>query len=567
MKILKIITVVLFFNYGLKAQLNYSWANGIGGTLTDDARAVAQDANGNVYIAGSFQGTVDFDPSAAVFNVTSAGSDDGYIAKYTANGNFVSVYTYTNNLSCKILGMAIDAAGDVVATGAYSGQVDFDPGVGTDLLSAGASGTNIFILKLNANGTHGWARNIGKSAVDDYGYAITTDASNDVIVTGYFQSTGVDFDPGVGTSTLSAVGNKETFVLKLNSAGLFTWAFSLAGNSNESGYTLSVDASNNIFLGGYFMGYITLDPVGTPSSQVGCGALSDSYVAKYNSSGSYIWGRSFTGNFSASVSGTCNSVQVDNSGNVYTLGSFKGVVDFDPAVPVYSITSASSTKEDIYICKLDNAGNFVWVKSIGSIGFDYGTKFSLNATSGLYITGSFEGIVDFDPSATTNTLLSNGLADMFVANYDLNGNYVSAFNVGGIGNDVGQSIITFTNGVYCAGNFSTVCDFDPSAVSNNISSNGGIDMYLAKYSYTLSTTKLVTNQFNSNPKVYPNPCSGILNLKDLPQGNYKLVNSLGQIVKQIKISNPEEILEISDLENGVYYFSNLSSKYKVIISN
>ncbi|MBL7918749.1 MAG: T9SS type A sorting domain-containing protein [Bacteroidia bacterium] len=565
MKNVFLFILTYFISLNLYAQVNYSWANGIGGNLADDARAVLKDAGGNVYVGGSFQGTVDFDPSPAAFIVTSAGSDDGYIAKYDASGNFLAVFTYTNNLSCKILGMAIDANDDILATGAYSGQVDFDPGTGTDLLSAGASGTNIFILKLNANGTHGWARNIGKTAVDDYGNAITTDAANNVIVTGYFQSTGVDFDPGVGISTLSAVGNKETFVLKLNSAGLFTWAFSLAGNSHESGNSITVDALNNIFIGGYFMGYITLDPLGSTSSQVVCGALSDSYVAKYSSSGTYIWGKSYSGNFSASVSGTCSSVQVDNSGNVYTLGSFKGVVDFDPAVPVYSISSASSTKEDMYICKLNNNGNLVWAKSIGGTGFDYGINFNLNNTSSLYVTGSFEGNVDFDPSASTNNLVSNGLADIYVANYDLNGNYISAFNVGGTGNDFGQSIIAFTTGVYCAGNYSSSCDFDPSVTTNTISSNGGIDMFLAKYSYP--TTQISKKELNSHLSIYPNPSNGLVTLTTEETGVYKIINALGELVTEIKVSEGPTQLNLSHLSSGIYYLCYKHYSKIIIINN
>ena len=134
----------LFAGIVSNAQVINSWADKIGSTLSDDSRAIAQDLNGNIYIAGSFQGTTDFDPSSAVYTVTSGGGDDAFISKYDANGNFLSVYTFSNNLYCKIFGLAVDNNNDVIVTGGYSGTVDFDPGVGTSIYTAGSSGTNIF---------------------------------------------------------------------------------------------------------------------------------------------------------------------------------------------------------------------------------------------------------------------------------------------------------------------------------------------------------------------------------------------------------------------------------------
>ena len=88
--------------------------------------------------------------------------------------------------------------------------------------------------------------------------------------------------------------------------------------------------------------------------------------------GSDDWGRSTT---------------VDAAGNGYTTGFFKGTVDFDPGAGTFNITSVGG--RDIFITKLDAAGNLVWAKGMGGASDDEGFSIAVDASGNVYTTGYF----------------------------------------------------------------------------------------------------------------------------------------------------------------------------------
>ena len=73
---------------GAYAQ-NFEWAKSMGGTMYDNGYSIAVDDAGNVYTTGSFEGTVDFDPSSGLFYLNSIGDKDIFVSKLDASGNFV----------------------------------------------------------------------------------------------------------------------------------------------------------------------------------------------------------------------------------------------------------------------------------------------------------------------------------------------------------------------------------------------------------------------------------------------------------------------------------------------
>lgn len=559
-KKITLVIASLFTGIAINAQVINSWADKIGSTLSDDSRAIAQDLNGNIYIAGSFQGTTDFDPSPSVYTVTSGGGDDAFISKYDANGNFLSVYTFSNNLYCKIFGLVVDNNNDVIVTGGYSGTVDFDPGVGTSIHTAGASGTNIFIMKLNANGTHAWSKNIGAVGLDDYGLSVTSDQNNNVLITGYFQGSNVDFDPGSGVFNMGAVStNKQIFLLKLDAAGNFVWAFPIDSPSSDVGQTVATDALNNVYIGGYFSNICDFNPSSTATNSLQPSGSWDAFIAKYDANGNYIWANPFTGASTENVL----FIKVSNAtGDVYSTGNFKGVVDFDPATSTFTLASVG-TNDDIFISKLNSSGNFVWAKSIGNSGVDFGISISVN-NSELYLTGYFENTVDFDPSPSSFSLTSNGLADVYVADFDLNGNLLTAFNMGGSGNDYGRGIITSTNAIICTGTFSNTCDFYPGTPTNSLVSTGSDDVFISKYS-SLPTQIKESNKLSSL-SIFPNPCFNSFTIKNNHPSNYKLYNVIGAEVMTINTTELSETVDVSQLNAGIYFLKGNTVLSKIIIT-
>src|SRR5262245_50867294 len=119
---------------------DFGFALSAGGAgVFDMGDAVATDAAGNVYVTGAFYDTVDFDPSAGTVNLTSAGLNDVFVAKYTSAGALVWARQLGGSGGDHGTGVAVDGQGKVYITGLFSDTADFDPGAGTfNLTSAGS---------------------------------------------------------------------------------------------------------------------------------------------------------------------------------------------------------------------------------------------------------------------------------------------------------------------------------------------------------------------------------------------------------------------------------------------
>ncbi|MCF6285500.1 MAG: hypothetical protein L3K26_09955, partial [Candidatus Hydrogenedentes bacterium] len=136
--------------------------------------------------------------------------------------------------------------------------------------------------------------------------------------------------------------------------------------------------------------------------------------------------------FAAGMGGTSGdeglAVAVDGAGNVYTTGYFQGTVDFDPGAGVSNLTSAGT--KDIFVQKLDSAGNFVWAKGFGGTDNDRGFGIVVDASGNVFSTGEFSGTVDFDPGLGVTELSSAGGLDVFVQKLDAAGDFVWAKGMG-----------------------------------------------------------------------------------------------------------------------------------------
>jgi hypothetical protein len=196
----------------LDSNGNYVWAKSIGGGSTDEGYSTAVDSSGNVYAAGYFSNSADFDPGAGVANLTSAGSTDIFVSKLDSNGNYIWAKSIGGSSTDIGYSTAVDSSGNVYAAGYFSNSADFDPGAGVaNLTSAGS--TDIFVSKLDSNGNYIWAKSIGGSSTD-IGNSTAVDSSGNVYTTGSFQDT-ADFDPGAGTANLTSAGSTDIFISKL----------------------------------------------------------------------------------------------------------------------------------------------------------------------------------------------------------------------------------------------------------------------------------------------------------------------------------------------------------------
>ncbi|MDA0206337.1 MAG: SBBP repeat-containing protein [Acidobacteria bacterium] len=188
-----------------------------------------------------------------------------------------------------------------------------------------------------------------------------------------------------------------------------------------------------------------------------------------------VWAKSMGGTDFEQGTG----VAVDAAGTVYTTGHFRGTVDFNPGPGVFNLTSAGS--EDIFFTRTDSAGNFAGALRIGGVGADYAHGLTTDAIGNIYITGIFEGTVDFDLGASIAPRTSAGGSDVFVAKYESIGRLIWARRFGGPGSDAGRDLLIDDDGnVYITGSFEGLVDFDPGSGTSVRLSNGSADIFVSK---------------------------------------------------------------------------------------
>lgn len=449
----------------------------IGGSNTVWPNDIAAAGNGDIYITGEYMGTADFDPSPSVFNITSQGGNDIFLAAYTPALNFINAFGTGNTSSDDGRAVAINNNTDVLMGGYFTYDVDFDPSGNNLILDAYVTGGG-FLSSYSPALAINWAKNLnGKNGGSDVGREIKIDSNGDIIVMGSFRGD-VDFDPSVNTVILSSAPNaNDLYLAKYSKQGSLLWVKSIAisGASNTKHFFL--DAANNIYIAGRFSGTVDLDPSGNTYNITSNGS-DDGYIAKYTNTGDFVWGFNLGGTSGDAVYG----ISIDNAGDVVVTGYIRGTVDFDPSGNVFNVVVPSGSNQ-LFWAKYTSAGAFVWAKAIESSGCGQGEGHHIvtDATNSIYITGRMACTTDFDPSGNTNNLVSNGGDDAFLAKYNSSGDYEWAFNIGGTSTDMGYALSISNNKVFVGGSFRDLVDFDPSLNVSYQLSNGLDDAFLAAY--------------------------------------------------------------------------------------
>jgi len=472
----------------------FTWAKQFGGTSYEDGRAIVLDAADNIYTTGNFSGTVDFDPGAGTFTLTSLGAEDIFVSKLDGAGNFMWAKQLGGTGSDFGLGIDLDAAGNVYVSGSFNGTADFDPGIATFTLIS-ASLEDVFISKLNPAGNFVWAKQLG-GIYTDWGRAIVVDAPGNVYTTGSFGGT-ADFDPGPGIFNLNAAGVFDIFISKIDAAGNFVWAKSMGGISYDEGRSIFLDVTGNVYTTGNFQNIADFDPDGGTYNLTSNGGSYDVFVSKLDVSGNFVWAKQWGG----TSFDWGHDIAVDAGGNVYTCGSFNGTPDFDPGAGTFTLTSAGSN--DVFVSKLDASGNLLWAKQWGAAASDNGNSIDLDALSNIYITGQFQNTFDVDPGAGTFTLTSLGVNDVFVSKLNASGNFIWAKQWGGTLSDGGSCIAVDAAGnVYTTGTFQNLVDFDPNAGAFTLTAVGNSDAFVHKMGQCLEPAA----PDNTTPPVNQNIC-------------------------------------------------------------
>ncbi|MCG8575015.1 MAG: hypothetical protein MI810_09050, partial [Flavobacteriales bacterium] len=467
--------LLLFFIAGIAYGQNFEWAVSNTGASNNESFDVKTDGLGNVYTVGQFSGTVDFDPGPGTFNLTSS-NEAGFVQKLDPDGNLLWVKHFEQisvaNSNCQSI--EIDASNDLFVVGWFQGDVDFDPSA--SVASMSPVGIDQFIVKMDASGNYLWSKQYDAGTGYENFKETTIDSDGNLLLCGRFSSL-TDFNPGLGVNDLTPVAAYDGYLLKLDNDGNFVWVKQLEGSSTVYPFSLDVDDLGEVYATGYFISDIDMDPgVGT-STSIAAGAK-DLFMVKLDANGDFLWGFA-TG---SSVDDGGVDVHIDADGNPIFAGYHYASLDIEPGFGLTTLTGTGG-----FIVKMDPSGNLIWADQFES-GLSKSYSVTTNTSGNIFATGTFSGSGDFDPGASTLTLSSNGLSDIFILKLDLNGNLVWAENMGETSNDRGEAIVGDNmDNIYSTGSFRNTVDFDLTSGVLNLVANG-TDVYVHKLGPCTSTS-------------------------------------------------------------------------------
>lgn len=468
-------SVIAFWMIGFQSifsQPSFDWAQSFGFRGMQMGNVMITDSSDNVLMAGIFKDSIDLDTSDIGGNgFLKTNRMAGFVSKFDENGKLIWIKKLnpvapfaTSSLPWEITisGISTDKVGNVYLTGKFFGLVDFNPSeTEENFLSHpvppyefgdGHVGTaDIFILKLDPDGSFIWVRQIGGQAIEsdlahtfNQSGSIAVDKNNDIFVSGQIAGDGASFKDADGTphpledlgTSVSSGINKGLFVLKLKDNGDFVWVRVIKHTTNYSfasdkeSVDLEVDPFGDVLvaghslLGKYSVDTIDFDPGVGKVLQGAIYTNEDkfefSFVLKLKSNGDYGWVAINKGG----ISNWVNSIDTDADGNVYYTGNFNetghknpdgsiNYFDADPD-PVKTHYLNSDENKRMYLIKLDKNMQFIYALQFGGLGGSIvSTELKLNPRRELILYGTsiiFDPSlnlgqeVDFDPDPTSEHL-------------------------------------------------------------------------------------------------------------------------------------------------------------------
>lgn len=548
-----IVLSLIFLKHSTNAQ-QLNWAKRIGNVGFDDSYALALDNDGNVYTAGSFSGTVDFNPGSTTNNltVTEGINTDAFISKLDSAGNYVWAINFGGRASDEVRAIKVDDAKNVYVTGTFKDTADFDPGPNVYTLIP-TGNESVFVAKYDSTGAFVWAQNIVAS-FHVFASGMDIDQAGSVYITGNFIDT-VDFDPGPNVYQLTTNSMYDAYILKLNTNGDFCWAKDIGQSTIDIGYDIKTDNFGHVYTLGTYRLTVDFDP-GPGTFNLTSTGYDDIFILKLDTGGNFVWAKSYGGvSFDYG-----RGLSIDPFGNVIMTGSFASTVDFNPGPGVFNITQISIAGDDIFVSKLDSLGNFLWAKQFGGAGAGYGAYVSTNTIGDVFTTGHFDGVTDFNPGPGSANFTQIGLsgADMYIVKLSPTGNFFWAKQIGGPTYDYAYAIEPDALGnVYYTGFFEGTVDFDPNTPVYNMISAGSHDIFVSKLGGTI--TSVQQQNFEDKSMVYPVPASDqiIINTSLSPSRleifdvNGRLILSVNK--EELKFINNDLYLSTATISSGIYF--------------
>ncbi len=253
-----------------------------GGIGFDIVTCVAADASGNMYAAGQFEDTVDFDPGAGIYTVASSGRSDAFAMMLNNTGNFVWAGAMGGVEKDGANDIDIDAAGHIYLIGKMIGTADADPGAGVFTLTDSLLTGGCMVVKLNSTGTFAWAYLLSNTDPVD-GTSIDLGPDGMLYLGINFFGT-LDADPTAVTMNFVQNGSSvaaDMLYLQNDTAGNYFWGFSIGGSYEDFVSDIFVGAGGELYTTGQYMIAADFDPGSGTANLTSAWQNNDVFVARY----------------------------------------------------------------------------------------------------------------------------------------------------------------------------------------------------------------------------------------------------------------------------------------------
>lgn len=527
------------------------WMRSIGGIGDDVATSVAHDGDGSTLLAGYFEGEVDMDPGPGEWYFNSNGGLDAFVMKLDASGGLDWLLQLGGDGTDYATSVSTDLNGNVYVAGTYMGTMDMDPGTGSmEITSAGDQ--DIFMAKYSSDGTFLDAWSIGGEGYDEP-KCVAVGSLGNVYLLSYFSGT-IDADPGPGILPISSQGQLDMLLQRFNGDGECTWAQGTGSTGTDLGLSMALDADENMWVTGSFEGTVDFDPGVGSVTLISAGAW-DIFVTKRSSSGELLWAGRMGGveNFD-----TGYDIAVDGDGSAVVAGSFFGSGDFDPGAGVHTLTASSVGSDDIFAVKLSSIGEMVWAVGLGGMDGDLGYGVCVAGDGRVLLTGFFSGTADFDPDPSgvyeLSTSPQGNYFDGFLCTLDPAGEFMHAVQFGGAGSIAAQPMAMGPNDeLTIAGHFEGTVDMDPTSGQALVSSGGFRDAFVLQFAGT--TTGMQEPSNGSTPMLYPDPASDhiVMEVDQTLAGTpYVVMDGQGRAVARGRLEGTRTYLPLASWADGNY---------------
>ena len=287
--------------------------------------------------------------------------------------------------SDSVSAIAVNSSNQVIVVGTTEGSIE----------STNFGITDIFVRKYSNSGNALWTRQFGTNSIDQAN-AVVVDSLDNIFVTGYTN----------GSLEGSNLGIGDIFIRKYDTNGNVIWTRQFGTSSNEGAEAIAIDSNDHVVVAGYTWGTIESGNLG----------FRDIFVRKYNNNGTVLW----TKQFGSTNVDMARAIAIGSDNSIVIVGDTSG-----------DLAGSNFGSDDAFVRKYHSNGNVVWTKQFGSFGIDSANGVAVNSNNQIVVVGETAG----DLSSS-----NLGLQDVFVRQYDTDGNSLWTKQFGSADTDIANSV-------------------------------------------------------------------------------------------------------------------------------